>query len=47
VLFVADAGEGPERTSAELPPSEKDAISHRGEAIREIAPVVAEVLTDA
>ena len=47
VLFVADAGEGPERTSAELPPSEKDAISHRGKAIREIAPVVAEVLTDA
>jgi XTP/dITP diphosphohydrolase len=45
VLFVADAGEGPERTSAELPPAEKDAISHRGKALREIAPVVADVLT--
>jgi XTP/dITP diphosphohydrolase len=44
VLFVADAGE-PERTSAELPPEEKDAISHRGKALREIAPVVAGVLT--
>jgi XTP/dITP diphosphohydrolase len=45
VLFVADAGEAPERTSAELPPAEKDAISHRGKALREIAPVVAGVLT--
>src|SRR4051812_41220734 len=45
VLFVADAGEGPERTSAELPPAEKDSISHRGKALREIAPVVAGVLT--
>src|SRR3954453_20514958 len=44
VLFVADAGEGPERTSAELPPGEKDAISHRGKALREIAPFVADVL---
>jgi XTP/dITP diphosphohydrolase len=42
VLFVAD---GDERTSAELPPEEKDAISHRGKAIRQIAPVVADVLT--
>jgi XTP/dITP diphosphohydrolase len=42
VLFVAD-GDG--RTSAELPPEEKDAISHRGKAIREVAPVVADVLT--
>ena len=45
VLFVADAGAGPERTSAELSPEEKDAISHRGKALREIAPVVAGVLT--
>jgi XTP/dITP diphosphohydrolase len=44
VLFVADAGDGPERTSAELPPEEKDAISHRGKALREIAPFVADVL---
>ena len=43
VLFVAD--EGPEeRTSAELSVDEKDAISHRGKAIRAIAPVVADVL---
>ena len=41
VLFVAD---GHDRTSAELPPDEKDAISHRGQALREIAPVVADVL---
>ena len=42
VLFAAD---GHDRTSAELPADEKDAISHRGKAIREIAPVVADVLT--
>jgi len=43
VLFVAD--EGPDgRTSAELSVEEKDAISHRGKAIRSIAPVVADVL---
>jgi XTP/dITP diphosphohydrolase len=42
VLFVPD---GHDRTSAELPPAEKDAISHRGKAIRAIAPVVADVLT--
>jgi XTP/dITP diphosphohydrolase len=42
VLFVAD---GHERTSAELPADEKDAISHRGMALREIAPRVAGVLT--
>jgi XTP/dITP diphosphohydrolase len=42
VLFVAD---GHDRTSAELSVEEKDAISHRGQALREIAPVVAAVLT--
>jgi XTP/dITP diphosphohydrolase len=42
VLFVAD---GHDRTSAELPADEKDAVSHRGMALRKIAPVVAEVLT--
>ena len=41
-VFVAD---GHAQTSAELPPDEKDAISHRGMALREIAPVVADVLT--
>jgi XTP/dITP diphosphohydrolase len=45
VLFVAEQADGDERTSAELPAAEKDAISHRGKAIREIAPVVADVLT--
>lgn len=35
-LFVADAtGDG--RTNGELPPAEKDAISHRGAAFRELA----------
>ncbi|HEU4512943.1 MAG TPA: RdgB/HAM1 family non-canonical purine NTP pyrophosphatase [Nocardioidaceae bacterium] len=43
VLFVAD---GHDLTSAELPPDEKDAISHRGQALRRIAPVVAEVLAE-
>ncbi|MGZ4777441.1 MAG: RdgB/HAM1 family non-canonical purine NTP pyrophosphatase [Oryzihumus sp.] len=41
VLFVAD---GHDRTSAELSVEEKDAVSHRGKALREIAPVVADVL---
>ncbi len=38
VLFCAD---GHELTTAELPTGEKDAISHRGKALRAIAPVVA------
>ena len=42
VLFVAD---GHDKASAELPAEEKDAISHRGMALREIAPTVADVLT--
>jgi XTP/dITP diphosphohydrolase len=41
VLFCAD---GHDVTTAELPPGEKDAISHRGRALREIAPVVAAAL---
>jgi XTP/dITP diphosphohydrolase len=41
VLFCAD---GHDLTSAELPAGEKDAISHRGQALRTIAPVVADVL---
>jgi XTP/dITP diphosphohydrolase len=48
VLFVADdtiATEGDAaRTSAELSVEEKDAISHRGKALREIAPQVAAAL---
>ena len=31
-------------TSAELPPEEKDAISHRGQAFRALAPLLAEAL---
>lgn len=41
VLFVPD---GLEVTSAEMTPEAKDTISHRGKAIRAIAPVVADVL---
>lgn len=48
VLFVptehADDNGGVGRTSAELTPAEKDAISHRGRALRELAPLVARLL---
>lgn len=37
-IFVA---EGQTRTNAELDPSEKDAISHRGQALRALASVIA------
>jgi XTP/dITP diphosphohydrolase len=43
VLFVAD--EHPGVTTAELSVADKDAISHRGKALREIAPQVAGVLS--
>ena len=39
VVFEAD--EHPGTTSAELTPAAKDAISHRGKALREIAPLIA------
>lgn len=42
VVFAAD---GYDITTAELPPGEKDRISHRGRAVREIAPYVVDVLT--
>ena len=42
VLFCAD--EHPDLTTAELSIEQKDAISHRGQALRRIAPVVAETL---
>jgi XTP/dITP diphosphohydrolase len=42
VLFAAV--EHPELTTAELAPYDKDAISHRGRALREIAPLVAGAL---
>ncbi|MFC5252379.1 non-canonical purine NTP pyrophosphatase, partial [Streptomyces nigrescens] len=35
---------GDTRTCAELTPAEKNAISHRGEAFRALAPVVRELL---
>ena len=41
VLFAAD---GHDLTTAELDPAEKDAVSHRGRALREIAPQVASAL---
>ncbi len=41
VVFCA---EGYDVTTAELPAGEKDLISHRGKALRQIAPVVVDVL---
>lgn len=41
-LFVPD---GHDRTTAELTAAEKDAISHRGHALRQMLPVLAEALT--
>ncbi|MGN0062745.1 MAG: non-canonical purine NTP pyrophosphatase [Nocardioides sp.] len=41
VLFVADEHAGEGLTSAELSPQEKDRISHRGRALRELASLVA------
>lgn len=43
VLFVAD--EHPGLTTAELSREDKDAISHRGKALREVAPLVAQLLS--
>ncbi|MFI6231478.1 RdgB/HAM1 family non-canonical purine NTP pyrophosphatase [Micromonospora echinospora] len=37
-------GEGQSRTNAELTPEEKDAVSHRGKALRDLAKLVAKVL---
>ena len=42
VVFVADDHPGP--TTAELSIEDKDAISHRGKALRELAPLVARSL---
>jgi XTP/dITP diphosphohydrolase len=41
VVFVPD---GESRTSAEMPASEKDLISHRGKSLRAVAPLVAAAL---
>jgi XTP/dITP diphosphohydrolase len=43
-IFVAD---GKERTNSELPPAEKDAISHRGKAFRALAQIIATELAPA
>ncbi|GAA2701088.1 RdgB/HAM1 family non-canonical purine NTP pyrophosphatase [Micromonospora olivasterospora] len=40
-------GDGQDRTNAELTPEEKDAVSHRGKALRELAKLVAKVLPPA
>ena len=45
VLFEAE--DRPGRTTAELSVADKDAISHRGWALRRIAPIVARVLAQA
>ncbi len=42
-IFVAD---GHTRTSAELPAAEKDAISHRGQALRLLLPMIVTAATD-
>jgi XTP/dITP diphosphohydrolase len=42
-IFVAD---GDTRTTAELAPEDKDAISHRGRAFRALAPMIAELLAE-
>ena len=41
MLFVAQEHAAAGLTSAELEPEEKDRISHRGRALRELAPYVA------
>ena len=46
VLFVAQEHEAEGLTSADLEPEEKDRISHRGRALRELAPTVAADLSD-
>ena len=43
VVFEAD--EAPGVTTAELTPADKDAISHRGKALRELGPLIAAALT--
>jgi XTP/dITP diphosphohydrolase len=39
-------GDGQDRTNAELTPAEKDVISHRGKAFRELSKVIAKELRD-
>jgi len=44
VLFEADHRPGV--TTAELSPEDKDAVSHRGQALRRMAPIVARILAE-
>jgi XTP/dITP diphosphohydrolase len=39
-LFIPEAGNRPDATMAELSPEEKDAISHRGDAFRQMVPIL-------
>jgi XTP/dITP diphosphohydrolase len=39
-------GDGQDRTNAELTPAEKDVVSHRGKAFRELSKVIAKELRD-
>jgi len=39
-----DAPGGSRRTTAQMSPEEKNAISHRGQALRDLAPVLARLL---
>ena len=45
VVFVADEHADADLTSAELDPVEKDRISHRGRALRALAPRIASAST--
>jgi XTP/dITP diphosphohydrolase len=42
-MFIAD---GNTVTNAELTPEQKDAISHRGQAVRAIVPVLRDLLKE-
>ena len=42
--MVFEADDLPGVTTAELSPAEKDAISHRGKALREIGPLIGAAL---
>lgn len=47
VVFVAREHVVDDLTSAQLPPAEKDRISHRGRALRQLAPLVAQAVAGA
>ncbi len=42
-VFIPDGQDGPERTSAEFSPAEKNALSHRARAFVALAPLLAHV----